>query len=201
MIWSTLIPNSYSRDWLLQSHETTILLKCFSMNFVAIHLYCFENRTTHRLATKSALTDVLWKLMSFDATWFTTPTGDVQYILDCYIESVGIGVLHMMIFSRPTQGMSRPIMEELLLYLMDILKDHQRKILLTEEEDIRALEQLPAMFLVPCCSRGAEMTSSQIPSTNRSLSTYESMWSWSALTSSSLSKHWCSLNKARHVQM
>ena len=78
-----------------------------------------------------------------------------------------------MIFSRPTQGMSHPNMEDLEdMEDLDILKDHQRKMLLTEEEDRHALAQLPSMFLVPCCSRGAEMTSSQIPSTNRSSSTY-----------------------------
>ena len=42
MIWSTLIPNSsYSRDWLLQAHGTTILLMCFSMNFVVIQIWWY----------------------------------------------------------------------------------------------------------------------------------------------------------------
>ena len=39
----------------------------------------FENRTTLRLATKSALADALWKLMPPDTT---SPSGNVQYVLD-----------------------------------------------------------------------------------------------------------------------
>ena len=42
MILPTLIPNSYSRNWLVQAHGTKILLKCFSINFVAIHLHFFR---------------------------------------------------------------------------------------------------------------------------------------------------------------
>ena len=54
----------------------------------------FENRTTPRLATKSALADALCKLMPPD---LPTTTGDVQYILD------GGALLHSVSWNRGTK--------------------------------------------------------------------------------------------------
>ena len=55
------------------------LVDMFQCELCSYPSVLFENRTTPRLATKSALADALWKFMPHD---LPTTTGDVQYILD-----------------------------------------------------------------------------------------------------------------------